>query len=132
MELNLSCRTTIGELKKSFAKNFSCLKLEFYQQPHRTQQGSVGLAALPDRTPLSAVRGFCREGVFAFEPSTSVADFEQGLQNQFGLPVQVLRRSGEDLWIETVQTDHLSLQKQNDTGEAASKPFCLNFGGLLL
>ena len=65
------------------------------------------------------------------DPSMTVAAFEQKMQNEYGLPVQVFRKSG-DVWLETVQTDHFSLAKQNEMGEETAKKQRFNINTLFL
>lgn len=131
MKLTLSNSTSIGELKKSFAACFPYLELAFYRHSHRQRESSMLDQQLPEHTLLSEIEGV-RGGVFTFEPAMPVADFEERLQSVFGLPVQVLRKAGNNLWIETMQTDDLSLQKQNDMGEASCKPVRINLASLFL
>ena len=131
MELKLFRNTTIRELKKQFSKNFSFLKLEFFFKKHRKEEGSAIQQKIADDTCLSDLSFVFREGLFYFTKSTAVNEFEQRLQKEFGLPVQVFRRSG-DLWLETTRTDNLSLQKQNSMGEATCRPIRVNLATLFL
>src|SRR5215204_1318195 len=125
MELKLFRKTTIRELKKQFSKNFPFLKLEFFYQPHNKQEGSALRQKIADHVLLSTVSKRLQKSFFTFHASITVAEFEQGLQQEFGLPVQVFRKA-DHIWIETIQTDKLSLEKQNSMGEASCKPFYFN------
>lgn len=60
-----------------------------------------------------------------------VAAFEQRLQEEHGLSVQVFRKSGE-FWLETIQTDNLSLERQNEMGKAAGASLRFNIHALFL
>ena len=131
MELRLFRKTTIGEVKREFAKNFRYLKLEFFAHPHKSFRGSPMQQRLNDSLTLAEIKTVRREGALSFQPSMTVTDFESLLQKEFGLPVQVFRKSG-DLWLETIQTDNLPLEKQNKMGEAASKPMHINLATLFL
>lgn len=130
MQLHIQRKKTVQEIKKQFAANFPSLKLELFQQPHRAEEGSRLETHLNDDQSL-AVLNLPREGYFFFKPSDTVAAFEQGLQNEFGIPVQVFRRSG-DQWIETIQTDHLSLEKQNSMGQESRQRVRFNIHTLFL
>jgi len=44
------------------------------------------------------------------------------LQYEFGLPAQILRKSG-NLWLETSMTNHWTLQQQNDHGRDIAMGF---------
>jgi hypothetical protein len=64
---------------------------------------------------------FFKEGVIYFSPSATVAKLEQAFQIELGLAVKIFRRS-PDTWIDTTQTSHLSLSKQNNMGAAVVGP----------
>lgn len=113
MYLSIEKNSTVGELKKQFAGFFSNLKLEVFSAPHSSGQGSPASQLLADDRTLYSITGNQKEGQFYFEPTNTVANFEEALKKQFGLSVQVFRRSGK-IWLETVQTDNLDLQQQNE------------------
>jgi hypothetical protein len=46
----------------------------------------------------------------------TVASVEYDFFRILGLCVQIFRKSG-NLWLETIQTDHWTLQQQNDTAK---------------
>ena len=131
MELKVSRKTTIKELKRQFSKKFSFLKLEFFYQPHDPEEGSALRQKIADNELLSNITPIENEEFFRFQPSITVAEFEQRMQKEFSLPVQVFRKAG-DIWLETIQTDSLSLEKQNSMGEASSKPMHFNINSLFL
>ena len=47
---------------------------------------------------------------------------EKIFKNKFGLFVQVFRQHG-DKWIQSVGTDELTLEQQNEAGSAATREF---------
>ena len=51
-----------------------------------------------------------------------INEVEVLLQYQFGLPAQVLRKSG-NLWLETRMTQHWTLRQQNEHGYELDKGF---------
>jgi hypothetical protein len=51
-----------------------------------------------------------------------VAELEQEFQIELGMAAKVFRRSEGGAWVETTQTAHLSLAKQNSMGSAVAKP----------
>jgi hypothetical protein len=120
MELSLTGKTKIKDLKKQFSKHFPFLKLEFFSYGHHKGGSSVLAKVISDGTLLAEIAPAIQEQTFAFTPSTTVAEFEQRLQNEYSLPVQVYRKAG-NLWLETVQTDNLSLAKQNTMGAESSR-----------
>ena len=59
------------------------------------------------------------ENTIEISPTMTVNDFEQNLQNEFGLSVQVFRKS-MGTWIATTESDSWTFAKQNEKGEEAS------------
>lgn len=124
MELRIHSDSTVGDLKSQFSALFPNLKLSVFKKTHRRLQPSPIAQLVTANTLLRKHAPKMRTGNFKFSPTTSVADFEQGLQREFDLSVQVFRRSGSS-WIETIQTDNRSLQEQNEmsTGGYKRLPF---------
>lgn len=131
MQLILYEQTRVKEIKKRFASSFPFLKLEFFRHNHRDQQSSFMEEKVSDGTLLAAATPYFKQGIFSFEPSMSVSEFEQRMQDEHGLPVQVFRKSG-NIWLETIQTDNLELQEQNTMGEESSKTVRFNINTLFL
>jgi hypothetical protein len=131
MELKLFRNTVIRDLKRQFSKAFPYLKIEFFWHEHRPGEGSRLKQKIGDNVVLADIDSIKKEGSFSFGAEIPVADFEQRLQKEYGLPVQVFRKAGE-IWIETIQTDNLSLAKQNSMGESASQRIRININSLFL
>lgn len=131
MELKITRETRILDLKKQFAQLFPYLKLEFFKKEQKVEQGPATEKRFSDATVLGQTGRLRKEGYFVFTPVTTVNHFEQKLQNEYGLPVHVFRKTG-NVWIETGQTDSLSLNKQNAMGKTGSKPFSFNQNSLFL
>lgn len=131
MELRLKKTTTIRDVKKQFSSLFPFLKLEFFIYHHNVKEGSALGREVNDELHLSDITGVLKEDTLTFEPSITVARLEQKLQNEYGLPVQIFRKSGK-LWIETIETDNWSLQKQNEVGEASIRKTNFNINTLFL
>ncbi|MGZ5285624.1 MAG: hypothetical protein ACXWB9_00500 [Flavisolibacter sp.] len=119
MKLHLSANMKVKALKQQFSNQFPFLKIELFRYPHSKGQGSGFEQKVRDRLILCEVTGALKEGEVSVEPSMTVAEFEQMMQNRYGLPVQVFRKSG-DLWLETIQTDSLTLEKQNHLAKESS------------
>ena len=131
MDLRLFAHTAVKDVKKQFNTSLPFLKIEFFRFGHNKNEGSGSEQVVHDKTLLSDITGVIKEGVFSIDPTMTVAEFEQKMQNEYGLPVQVFRRSGE-LWLETVQTDKLSLGQQNEMGADAVKKIRFNINTLFL
>lgn len=131
MELTITPKNTIREIRRQFSRQFPGLKLGFYPHAHGVEQSSVSEKELPASLHPGDLQPLTKAGVFSFSPKTTVAEFEQALQKEFGLPVQVFRKAG-DLWIETIQTDNLTLEKQNAMALATTRPASFNLNSLFL
>jgi hypothetical protein len=121
MELLLTNTTPIKKINRDFQKAFPYLKLEFYRHKHKPEETSEWEQNYPAHAILEEVAGHIRNGAIKIVATDTVADLEQRFQDEFGLPAQVFRKTG-DLWVETTDTDHLTLEKQNKIGETACRP----------
>jgi hypothetical protein len=119
MQLYLSINLRVSDIKKAFHNDFPFLKLEFFKKKHTGGEGSLLSDKTSDDTLLMDILGVMREGDIEITPTQSVSEVEQIFQKKFNLPVQVFRRMG-NVWIETTETDKLSLEKQNQIGEEVS------------
>lgn len=131
MELTFTSESKIKDVKKQFSKFFPFLKLEFYPNCHQKEESSLLQKTFSDSICLSEIHPTIKDSVFAFTSTTTVEEFEQRLQSEYNLPVQVFRKAGS-LWLETVQTDNLSLGKQNTIGAESSSPLRFNIHTLFL
>ena len=119
MKLFLSSESTLRDISKEFQQHFPCLKLEFYRRNHQQGESSSFDNKISARQPLKNISDLV-PAYINIDPMDTVAEVEQRFQNKFGLPVQIFRRAG-DVWVETVQTDDLTLQKQNSMGFITTK-----------
>ena len=131
MELKITIEQTIQEIKKQFSKYFPGLKLEFYAAPHGQQESSADEKKISDDASPKKLKQLRKTGCFSYTPKTTVSEFEQRLQNEFGLPVQVFRKAG-NRWIETTLTDPLTLEMQNAMALSTSRTERINLYSLFL
>jgi hypothetical protein len=119
MKLFLSSESTLRDINREFQGHFPCLKLKFYRHTHQSGETSFFDNKISTRQPLKNISDLV-PAYINVDPMDTVAEVEQRFQNKFGLPVQIFRRAG-DVWVETAQTDDLTLQKQNSMGFVAPK-----------
>ena len=131
MKLRISGETTLREINKDFQKNFPFLKLEFYKIKHKVGESSHFEKKIPAHNSLYEINSEFQTSEIDIQPFDTVETFENKFQNKLGLPIQVSRKT-ENLWVETAQTDHLTLERQNSMGEASSRPHTENIYSLLL
>ena len=125
MELILKPETAIKELNKAFSKEFPFLKLQFYKSLDTDINLSYSEHRAVESLCLSELSKNFKEGIIKLNASKTVAGVEKEFQSKFGLTVQILRKAGE-IWLETRQTDNLTLDQQNAIGVEASRPIRIN------
>ena len=116
--MQLSANRTLGDLQKEFNDAFPYLKLVFFKHAHDAYKGSPAKDILnePEKM-LFRVEDKPHEGVLYIEPEMPVWQVERLFKEEYGLYVQVFRKSG-NLWLETSVTDDLTLEQQNAKGRA--------------
>jgi hypothetical protein len=120
VELRVFQNTTIKEVKEKFSHYFPFLKVEFFVYHHH-HEDSVLAKEIYRGKYLEETSEFYKEGSICFSPTTTIAELEQEFQIELGLAARIYRRSGE-CWLDTSQTSHLSLSKQNNMGGAVVRP----------
>ena len=119
MQLHLHSDKTVKEVKHEFSDHFPYLNLEFYLSKHDKGSEPDYDSEVGNNHTLSQVNSQLKDASFSFEPTMSVAAFEDAMQEHYGLSVQVFRKMG-DVWIETDETDDLTLEQQNQMGKASA------------
>ena len=114
MTIEFKLNETIQEVKNAFSAHFPYLSLEFYTQKHNAGEGSDAAQINHQQSLQGLIQ---HEGFLHITPDMKVSEFELMCANQFGLFVQVFRKSGK-LWLQTIRTDHWTLVAQNEEGRA--------------
>lgn len=125
--MTITDRKKLVEIQQAFAQKFPYLKIRFYTQPHESGKGSSVGEQLNENQTIGEVRQIHNEGDFAIKENMSVAEFELGFYEKFGLNVQVFRKSGS-LWMQTTSTDSWTLAEQNRKGGSSEKAFIDKYG----
>lgn len=106
---------TVQELRNQFSEKFPSLKIELYTTGHSENTGSNAKNEILHDTTLENISSEIKDGDFFYNGEMSVKEFEKGLKDQFGLNVQVFRKS-KGIWLQTTSTDDWSLNVQNGKG----------------
>jgi hypothetical protein len=106
----------IIEIQKEFHELFPYLKLEFYSEHHKEGEGSPNKQLVDPYQTIKMVRSISSEGDYAIHENLKVSEVEQSFYTNYGLNVQVFRRSGS-LWLQTITTDEWTLYQQNLKGK---------------
>lgn len=120
MKINITATKTVAELQEEFNHFFPFLKIELFTKPHEKGGASWSKYIIFEKTtPLSEIENFKGDGALEFTPETTVGAFEQAAWEQFGLAIQIFRKS-MNTWIESTRTDSWTLAYQNQKGEESS------------
>ena len=114
MTIQLLKNRVIGDVQQDFNELYPFLRIDFYRQV-AGRLGSSVRQKLNKSVRLSAA-GRLQEGDLEVEDSTTVGQLEKNFREQFGLNVQVSRKSGP-IWLETTMTDNWTLKQQNEHGQ---------------
>jgi hypothetical protein len=119
MDLYLSPDKTIGALQTEFSEAFEGLKIVFFSKPHAEHKGSAAKFLIQNREMLmNELVPDLKTGTIPLGPETVVWDLEKAFETQFGLHVQLFRKSGRT-WLETSVTDNLTLAEQQAKARAS-------------
>jgi hypothetical protein len=121
MNIQLTGQTTLGQLQEAFHAAYPFLRLAFFRRPHAAFRGSPAELQIDDPAlRLDHLLETRHEGRIDIDPKMLVMQVEQMFEKEFGLHVQVMRKSGGQ-WLVTSATDDLTLQDQNDRGAAFNR-----------
>lgn len=121
MQLNISAERSIEEVQREFTSVFPFLKIEFFSNGLVRQQCYPAHLKLAPHTMLKNAWKWKKDlGVLEISENMTVLELENAFMDQFGLSVQVFRKSG-NVWLETTMTDHWTLKQQTDHGREIAK-----------
>lgn len=119
MKISVEDNRVLSEVQVEFNNCFPYLKLEFFKAPHKIGEGSAKKLLMDNRRRIKDCRSRNKSGDLIFSAETTVAELERCFYQDFGLSVQVFRRSG-NVWLETSATDTWTLMQQNSEGAELS------------
>ena len=121
MRIKINDKRKIVSLQEEFNKAFPYLRIEFFSRPHHIANGSrKENIIVPHNKTIGDCRTLHNSKTISVTPAMKVSRLEQLFKDEFGLYVQVFRKSGK-IWLETTRTDDWTLAEQNEQGEELSK-----------
>lgn len=121
MKIQVSKDRTIAQIQDEFAQTYPFLKLVFFTKPHKAYKGSPAKFLVSDRNvTLGSLEKKPHSGELYLEPEMPTWQVERLFEEEFGLHVQLFRKSG-NTWLETSVTDDLTLEEQNVKGQASER-----------
>ena len=119
MMIQITTDRLIEDVQKDFSYVFPYLKIEFFRKGTRYRQNKDKTISLPVTQTIGSVFKNNRKGNVDITPVMTVRELERNCDDQFGIMVQLYRRSGT-LWLETSMTDTWTMEQQNDRGSEIS------------
>lgn len=120
MTIEINDNKTLEEISNYFTRYYPFLKIEFYHHTHRNQESSSDLDIHPKNLTIGEVTNIHFNGSIKLHYWQKTGVVEQQFRNKAGLNIQIFRKHG-DAWIQTMGTDALSLEEQNEAGMAATE-----------
>ena len=95
MKIQVSKDKTIAQLQEEFTGVFPYIKLVFFTKPLKAYKGSPAKFLVSDRdVMLGSLEKKPHSGVLYLEPEMPTWQVERLFEEEFGLHVQVFRKSG--------------------------------------
>lgn len=119
MKFDLSPEKTLGAVQSEFAESFPGLKLAFFTKPHHAFKGSAAKFLIQEpKKLLGELSEDMKSGYLVLEHQMPTWQVERLFEEEFGLHVQVFRRSG-NIWLETSVSDNLTLEEQQSKARSS-------------
>lgn len=112
----------IRTVQQEFNRLFPFLKIEFFTEPHPAGKLTVKSKMINSNERIADVQRKQGSGLIDVSGTSTVSKLENSFEEQFGLYVQVFRKSGS-IWLETSATDSWTLDQQNEEGRSLHQHF---------
>ena len=120
MEINVNSSSTLSQIQEAFKAHYPYLKLAFFKITEGGPQEFNKAHLLTDQSAtLESLGNASAQGAISINGHLKVSTLEQHFMEQFGIPVQVFRKSGS-AWLQTSTSDNETLVQQNAKGQMAS------------
>jgi hypothetical protein len=117
MEILIHDSNKLCEIQEVFNKHFLYLKLEFFNMdPTKEKIFSRENLITETTKTLAEIRHVHKAGHLSINGHQKVSTLEKHCSNDFGIDVQVFRKSGK-AWLQTAATDEWTLSEQNKMAE---------------
>jgi hypothetical protein len=121
MQLSIQGERLIADVQLDFTNAYPFLKIEFFRNGLKRQTRYHANLKIGNHARLKDAWNWKKDsGQVSLGDSITVLELEEALMDEFGLSVQVFRKSG-NVWLETTMTDNWTLKQQNDHGREISR-----------
>ncbi len=112
MEIIIDKNKKLSVIQSEFQNQFPFLKIEFYKQQHSQGEGSLKENKLDTELTIKEAQKKDISGIIKIQELMTVAALESAFAENYGLPIQVFRKSNK-IWLQTTATDKWTLAEQN-------------------
>ena len=120
LSLIIDSSQTISGVQKQFNDLYSFLRLEFFKQPPVSGAGNAKNKMITYDMKLKDIQNISKSGEIKVNSQTVVSELEKQFEKEFGLYIQIFRKSGK-IWLETTATDNWTLEQQNEEGKSLNE-----------
>jgi len=119
LHLYITKFSTVQEVQEQFSRIFPFLKINIFRNPENRVNATGHPVIFGPDALLNQIQPKIADGELEISESMTIAALENAFFAQFGLAVQVLRKSG-NLWLDTSRFNTWTLKEQNDHGREIS------------
>jgi hypothetical protein len=119
MTMLLIKNRAINDVREEFNNAYPFLSIDFYK--HELKSAGLFVRQRLNKTTSLVNAGIRHEGEIDIIETMTVRQLEQSFKDEFGLEIQISRKSG-NVWLETTISDEWTLKQQNDHGRELSEP----------
>lgn len=120
MKIKIDPTKKLSLIKAEFNEAFPFLRIEFFTHPHKVNAPNSKKDLILKDVPLSELKRSKHIHAIEINDDMPVETVEQMFQKEFGVAMQVFRKSGKS-WLETSVTDDWTLRRQNEEGMELSQ-----------
>lgn len=115
--LEVNGEQTIEGLQYEFNLHFPFLRIEFIRENIKKGSRDPKNLIISTNENIRQIQSKNKTGRVSYNKSTTVNELENSFLEDFGLNVQVFRKSGS-IWLVTTSTDDWTLEQQNEEGKS--------------
>lgn len=105
----------IKDVQEEFNQAFPFLQINFFRKTYQLTASKQKKDCLPNQLSFGKAYRNNESGRLEITPSMTVKELEKNCEQQFGILIQVYRKSG-NVWLETTMTENWTIRQQNDQG----------------
>ncbi len=121
MEIYFTPETTIEEVQNQFILAFPHLKLGFFNDLNKDQILTADELVKNEKVSFSELAVKPSSGKLVFDSKSTILEFEKSVFEQFGIQMQVFRKSGKT-WLVTTNTDSKTFAEQEAMALEMNQP----------